>query len=369
MNKLFVITFGFLASSLLFSCHSRKKVKLHSYQKYVVDSFYYEYNSNNGFNFPTRISDTISIVYYPLEHKLEKFRRTGNTFNHIDEIVLENYPNYDFLGVFNNELIFQSKQKEFWGLNLNSFESNRKYTHSLFKSNDFFVYSSKSAGCIPFLINDTLYSPIGFDWLPSMEKLRELTTSNIIQKLILTDSSIQLAESFFSRDPNVLKLQDLYPRVNFNSNQNRIVVLYSDFNEIHFYDLLTGIQSKKILDNKLFQTPEIFDTTFSKINREESIKRMVNNFEYKNIYYNQSTNHYLIVFNLPAEDEKSWLNSPPIGLILDANFKTLDYIEFVTDYTITKGSKFSLHPNGVLMRVNHNENNKDQYEKFYLLNF
>lgn len=367
-NFLIIICLGFF-----FGCSSQKKLKINPYQKYVSDSIYLEYNSNNGVILPILTKDDVLFVNNRFTNSISLFRKYNNNIYVVDSIIdfAKNRisPRSDNVVFQNDGLFFQDKKNDFYHLKNDSLYQLPTKISSEYYYGNWLLEVSNLLGRQLFWHKDTIYLPISFQYYLKMDSLRLYSANKLLQKIVVSDSMVHFYQPILDRPKKTYENNDLYPMICYNSLEKKAIILYPKFNELIVYDLQTNHHNIVKLSNKLFVKNVKFDSTFSDLSRDFFLLNTATSFEYVAIRYNPKTNHYLLVFNTPQIDFKTWLQSPPIGVILDSKFKILDYIELENDYTVSKGTNFSNFPDGVLMRINHTDIDKENYEKFYILNF
>ncbi|MFL5752075.1 MAG: hypothetical protein ACJ76F_01610 [Bacteroidia bacterium] len=176
----------------------------------------------------------------------------------------------------------------------------------------------------------------------------------------------------FMRKPANLK-DYMQPWPSYCYVDNTLVAIYAPFDTVYTYNRQTGEEKKIALDNANYRLPEISDSEKLSATERPSYqtKYALANFRYNSIFYNDATQHYVLIYVIPAESKDkdkalTFDDQPNYALVLDKKFNTLGHFRFERSYL--DFSNYFIYPGKGLAMPLYNPKGYESTQ-FYIYNF
>lgn len=192
---------------------------------------------------------------------------------------------------------------------------------------------------------------------------------NIIASFIPNKVTIDSIQTYLLKPKaifNYLEKQQMYA-----TNCNKIVVVFPCFDTIYNFNTRTGLVNKIVIGNKKFKLPaKAFLNPIDSNYFSDLSKYGFDNFNYLGIQFNPSTKHFVLYFTEPVSEIKDRnlldTDQPLQAVILNEDFKILEYVKFKTVYEIPY--TFIVHPSkGIAIPLMKDKNTN--VKTFYYFNF
>ncbi|MFL5752074.1 MAG: hypothetical protein ACJ76F_01605 [Bacteroidia bacterium] len=255
---------------------------------------------------------------------------------------------------------------------------------TIFKYNENFLISDtiNLTGLLPFLKNNYCFFSYNSKPLiilgdtiigsPSYKELDGYYTwfkEPSMMEFILKGDSMTNAHSFFTKPSGLKKIR--YPWPAYCYGNNTVALIYPGYDTLYTYNRITRNEKKIPLNNKDFKVSNNYDPK-NIGDMGYNTKYELASFRYEAVYFNELTEHYIIISKLPAENKDKtkavpFENQHGGALILDKQFATVLNVKFEKRYF--EPANFFFYPGkGLAMPVFKNKNTYDT-TKFYIYNF
>lgn len=187
---------------------------------------------------------------------------------------------------------------------------------------------------IPFLLEDKKLVST-FYYRTPQAYVRYFKMPSIAVSKIKNDS-VYFANDYIPKPDNLIDYSLPFPKYCYSPG--KILLVYPCFDTLYILDTKKGGLSKKVIANSNYTRPEKWDLTkmFTPEFNGYYTKYQLSNFQYKGVFYNPITKHYLLFYVTSTKEVKgriaSYEDQPLRLLVLDEAFKIQNYYEFGKSY-------------------------------------
>jgi hypothetical protein len=355
------------------SCNwSKTDIAVKPMRNFITDSIYIDFDSRNGAQDIFFNSDTTAYSFNGASNSLMYYKKIGDVFKsfltrRIPDNISLRHP--AFVLVQKNRLLLFDDHSNLVSVSYDNELSPEVNILDSFKSSEkgmkIFVNSGLFAEHT-FIGNNLWVTQNSVDYPTFTCKEGNYANSTLFRRYEFeTDelSSLKAVIQMCDRPKNFCSFSQPFLRYVMQPNAGTITVVYDSEDSIYQYAFSSGELVKKIkINNKFFSSSQTFDPKMNKKFMEYRRK----NFKYDGILDNEYTGHYLIPFIVPKETLKDYVNNPGSAVILDEDYKIINYMSFDSD---SKTRNFAYYRGNVAIRTNKFDKINEDYEKYYILNF
>jgi hypothetical protein len=362
MNKS-IVALAFVCF-IAISCAPKAKPTLISARGNLIDSFEIQLQSGGDERIDFRIIDSSTIITYdPKEKTVRKYKR-GNS--KIFEMVSENriegqMPQFISMNP-NIAIEYVSRNILFLDSNYHFQKELATHLEKKFLKENFTIIASPWT---PFIFrNDTLISTFTTS---RFEDYGLAVKEPAISEYVLRKDTMYEYTSYLTPPESLIEQMATFPRYCYNSVENKIVLIYGGFDALYVYDRNTKKEISKPINNPFFVKPQQWN--YKDLERPEATslqtKYMLHNFVYESIFFNPSTQQYLLFFGDPGRKFRGGLQMNM--MLLDKDFNCLHFYQF--DNTIGTAFSITYFPNKGYAIPQKADLQHENRAKYYVYNF
>jgi hypothetical protein len=365
INKIF---FSLLAIFFL-GCREKPSDSIHSAEQSAVDSFEIR-NINSLSEFLTfqKLNDSTFRSMNLEAHELTYYsKKKGSGFIRADQKKIQPggyipcfFTNGDNISYsINEDGVLYKYDKNF------NITDTILFTYNLpWLKDNFCFYSYNSSPLI--IIGDTVIGSISYK---NRDGYSTWFREAAIMEFLLKGDSMQNIQYYLPKPRGLEKSKLPWPTYCYSNNT--IALLYPCIDTLYTYDRRLKRETKIALNNPHYKMPaEYKPKGFGDFSYDT--KYELANFRYEAIYFNELTQHYIIIFKLPAENKDksktlTFEDQHRGALIMDQEFNVVSTVQFEKHY-FEPANYFFIPGRGLAMPV---FKNKNEYENtmFYIYNF
>gem|GEM_PF-1289616 len=370
------LLFLFLSFCIVCVCscnRSKTEIAVKPMRNFITDSIYVDFDSRNGAEDIFFDSDTTAYSFNTSSNSLVYYRKNNNIFKSfltrmIPDSILLRRP--AFVLVKQNRLLLFDDHSNLISVNFDSNSSAEVTVLDSFQPSEkgmtIFASSTTFTGHT-FIGNSLWVTQAALVYATFSCKEGNYANSTLFRRYEFeTDelNAVKTVDEVCYRPKNFCSFSEPFARYVMQPESGIISVVVDSEDSVFQYAFDSGELIKSVkMNNTYYSKSQAFDPSIHQKYMEDYRRR---NFKYHGILFNKSNGHYLVPFIEPTATVKEYLNNPGSAVILDEDYKIINYMSFDSD---SKTRNFAYYRGNVAIRTNKFDKINEDYEKYYILNF